>query len=229
MRDFGTNSHPDQNHICCLYGHICPGSYGNAHVSHGQSGGVVDAVAHHGDSLSCLLQLLHLSNLVGGQHLCKHLLDAHLLGRRNQTGSTTDTTVISTTSRPMLIRVRTASSASGFTDAILGSDPCAHHHSCRGCQAKGTGTCDAQHCYGGLEGETNHCLSFGNALVVALQGGNGARPREMKTKSIGGVSKKVMGLTFAFSTMATMRMTSRGGDKAGVGESEQRGPEDSQG
>lgn len=34
------------------------------------------------------------------------------------------------------------------------------------------------------------------------------RPKEMKTKSIGGVSKKVMGLTFAFSTMATIRTIS---------------------
>lgn len=30
-----------------------------------------------------------------------------------------------------------------YQDAILGSNPCAHHDSRRGCQAKGTGTSNA--------------------------------------------------------------------------------------
>lgn len=87
----GSDSHPDQHHICGLYGHICPGSYGDAHVSHGQSGRVVDAVTHHGDPLSCLLQLFHFGHLVGGQHLSEHFPDAHLVDKkqndelRNQT------------------------------------------------------------------------------------------------------------------------------------------------
>lgn len=61
-----------------------------------------------------------------------------------------------------------------YQNTILGSNPCAHHDSCRGCQAKGTGTGDAQHCYGGLEGKAYRCLGPGNALVVTLQGGNGS-------------------------------------------------------
>lgn len=69
-----------------------------------------------------------------------------------------------------------------YQDAILGTNPCAHHDSCRGCQAEGTGTCDAQHRYGGLEGEANHCLCPGNALVVTLQGEN--RAVKMKYKSL---------------------------------------------
>lgn len=76
-----SNSHPDQHHISCLYGHICPGSYGDAHVSHGQGRRVVNTVTDHGYSLSCLLQLFHLGHLVGGQHLSKHLPDTNLWER----------------------------------------------------------------------------------------------------------------------------------------------------
>lgn len=59
-----------------------------------------------------------------------------------------------------------------YQNAILGSNPCSHHDSCGGCQAKGAGTGDAQHCYRGLEGKANHCLCPRNALVVTLQKAN---------------------------------------------------------
>lgn len=90
IRLSNSSSHPDQHHICCFYGHIRPSSYGNAHVSHGKGGWVVDTVSHHGDSLSRLLQLLHFGYLVGGQHLRKHLPDTHLWYRL--TGSDTQKT-----------------------------------------------------------------------------------------------------------------------------------------
>lgn len=59
--------------------------------------------------------------------------------------------------------------SSFYQDAILGSNPSAHHDSCRGCQAKRTGAGDAQHCDGGLEGKPNYCLGPGNASIITLQ------------------------------------------------------------
>lgn len=56
-----------------------------------------------------------------------------------------------------------------YQDAVLSSNPCAHHDSCRGCQAKRTGAGDAQHCNGGLEGEPDHCLRFANAFIITLR------------------------------------------------------------
>lgn len=61
-----------------------------------------------------------------------------------------------------------------YQNAILGSNPCANHHSCRGCQAKRTRAGNAQDCDGGLEGKANHRLSSGNAFVIALQENKGS-------------------------------------------------------
>lgn len=58
-----------------------------------------------------------------------------------------------------------------YQNTILGSDSCAHHDSCRGSQAKGTGAGNAQHCNGGLEGKANHNLGPRNAFVITLLGG----------------------------------------------------------
>lgn len=60
--------------------------------------------------------------------------------------------------------------SSFYQNAILCSNPCANHDSCRGCQAKRTRAGDAQHCNGGLEGKANHCLNSGDAFVITLQG-----------------------------------------------------------
>ena len=69
-----------QHYVGRLDGHVGPRADGHAHVGPGQGGGVVDAVAHHGDLLALLLQQAYLPLLVGGKDLGHHVGDAHLLG-----------------------------------------------------------------------------------------------------------------------------------------------------
>lgn len=53
-------------------------------------------------------------------------------------------------------------------DAVLGSDPRAHHDSCWGCQAQRAGAGDGQDCDGGLEGEADNNICLGDVLIVTL-------------------------------------------------------------
>lgn len=53
-------------------------------------------------------------------------------------------------------------------DPVLSSDPCAHHHSCRGRQPQRAGAGDGQDCDGRLEGKADDDLGLGDALVVTL-------------------------------------------------------------
>ena len=61
-------------------GDVGAGAHGDAEVGLGEGGGVVDAVADHGDDLAVGLQAADDVDLVGGQHLGDHVVDADLVG-----------------------------------------------------------------------------------------------------------------------------------------------------
>jgi hypothetical protein len=66
----------DQGQVAGLDGRVGSGAHGQPQVSLGQGGGVVDAVARHGDDPAGVLQLLDHVDLPGGQHARDHLADA---------------------------------------------------------------------------------------------------------------------------------------------------------
>ena len=61
-------------HVGALLGDVGAGADSKAHVGARQGGGVVDAVAHHGDLTARILQLAHVALLVGGKHVGDDLL-----------------------------------------------------------------------------------------------------------------------------------------------------------
>lgn len=77
----GGRSHPDEHHVCCFNSDISACANGDAHICLGQSWRVVHAISHHGHTLPCQLQLLHLRHFVRWQDLSKHLPDANLQTR----------------------------------------------------------------------------------------------------------------------------------------------------
>ena len=69
-----------QRQVRRLDGHVGAGAHGEAEVGLGQGGGVVHAVADHGDDLALALQPAHHVDLVLGQHLGDDVVDADLAG-----------------------------------------------------------------------------------------------------------------------------------------------------
>ena len=65
-----------EHHVGTLLGDVGAGADGKAHIGARQGGGVIDAVAHHGDLAARVLQLAHVALLVGGQHVGNNLLAA---------------------------------------------------------------------------------------------------------------------------------------------------------
>ena len=55
-----------EHHICPFFGDVGAGADRKAHVGARQGGGVVDAVAHHGDLAARILQFAHVAFFVGG-------------------------------------------------------------------------------------------------------------------------------------------------------------------
>ena len=68
-----------QHHIGGLNGDVCARPNGDAYVSPGQGGGVVDAIPHHGHLVPLLLKGADVGFFLGGQHVGDGLLDAQLL------------------------------------------------------------------------------------------------------------------------------------------------------
>ena len=60
--------------------------------------------------------------------------------------------------------------ASFDEDPVLSSDPCAHHHSCRGCQPQRAGAGNGQNSDGRLEGKSDDNFRFGDVGVITLRG-----------------------------------------------------------
>ena len=63
-------------HVGSLLGDVGAGADSKAHVGARQGGGVVDAVAHHGDLAARILQFAHVTFLVGGQDVGDDLFAA---------------------------------------------------------------------------------------------------------------------------------------------------------
>ena len=63
-------------HVGSLLGDVGAGADSKAHVGARQGGGVVDAVAHHGDLAARILQFAHVAFLVGGQDVGDDLFAA---------------------------------------------------------------------------------------------------------------------------------------------------------
>jgi hypothetical protein len=72
----------DDDDAAGLHGDIRAGTHGDAEVGLGQGGGVIDAVADHGDALPLLLQPLDILGLVRREHLREHIRDTDLFGDR---------------------------------------------------------------------------------------------------------------------------------------------------
>ena len=70
------------DHVAGLLGGLGPGVHRHADVGLGQRGGVVGAVAHHGDELAALLLLADVGELGLGRGLGDEVVDARLLGDR---------------------------------------------------------------------------------------------------------------------------------------------------
>ena len=71
----------DDGEVAGLDGHVGARADGDAEVGLGERGGVVDAVADHGDGVALGLEALDLGDLVAGQHLGHDPVDADLGGR----------------------------------------------------------------------------------------------------------------------------------------------------
>ena len=69
-----------QREVAGLDGDVGAGAHGEAEVGLGERGGVVHAVADHGHDPALGLQPADHVDLVGGQHLGDHLVDADLGG-----------------------------------------------------------------------------------------------------------------------------------------------------
>lgn len=76
-----TPTHPDENYVCRLDGHVGARANGDAQIGASESGRVVHPVTHHGHLHPLFLQLLHFRHLVRGQDLGKHFPDANLCQR----------------------------------------------------------------------------------------------------------------------------------------------------
>ncbi len=68
-----------EDYVRTLFGNVGAGSNGQAHIGAGESGGVVDAVSHHGNAVAGPLQLVHMALFVGRHDACNHgcAVDSH--------------------------------------------------------------------------------------------------------------------------------------------------------
>ena len=80
----GFSTHPDEYHSSSLHCHISASSNSNAGIGLGEGRGVINPIPHHSHSPAQLLQLLHLCNLVGRQHLGKHCVDPNLVSDKQK-------------------------------------------------------------------------------------------------------------------------------------------------
>ena len=70
----------DEGEVAGFDGDVGAGAHGDAEVGLGEGGGVVDAVADHGDDLAVGLQAADDVDLVGGQDLGDDGVDVDLVG-----------------------------------------------------------------------------------------------------------------------------------------------------
>ena len=70
----------DEGEVAGFDGDVGAGAHGEAEVGLGEGGGVVDAVADHGDDLALGLEAADDVDLVGGEDLGDDLVDADLVG-----------------------------------------------------------------------------------------------------------------------------------------------------